>query len=93
MTNVWDDRGAAYRTSDAHVAGEDLDQLVAWARGAETALDVATGGGHVARRLREEGIKVVTCDPSPGMQPDVICRAEEIPFAAWRELGRRLGAR
>src|SRR5207237_5895151 len=25
--------------------------------------------------------EVVTCDPSPGMQPDVICFAEELPFA------------
>jgi SAM-dependent methyltransferase len=81
VTNVWDDRAASYRTSDAHTAGEDLDQLVAWARGAGTALDVATGGGHVARRLREEGLQVVTSDPAPGMQPDVICRAEDLPFA------------
>jgi len=48
---------------------------------ATTALDVATGGGHVARRLREAGIEVVTCDPAPGMHPDVICRAESLPFA------------
>jgi SAM-dependent methyltransferase len=81
VTNVWDDRAAAYRTSDAHAGGEDLDQLVEWARGAKTALDVATGGGHVARRFREVGIEVVTCDPSPGMQPDVLCRAEDLPFA------------
>jgi len=79
--NLWDERAQAYRESDAHRGGDDLDQLVAWAAGAKTALDVATGGGHVARRLREEGIEVVTCDPSPGMQPDVICRAEELPFA------------
>ena len=44
-------------------------------------LDVATGGGHVARRLREVGIEVVSCDPAPGMQPDVVCRAESLPFA------------
>jgi SAM-dependent methyltransferase len=81
VTNVWDERAAAYRTSDAHSGGDDLEQLVAWARGAKTALDVATGGGHVARRFREEGIEVVTCDPSPGMQPDVLCRAEDLPFA------------
>ena len=80
--NIWDERGEAYRESDAHRSGEDLDQLVEWARGARTALDVASGGGHVARRLREAGIEVVTCDPSPGMQPDVICRAEDIPFAS-----------
>ena len=52
-----------------------------WAEGAETALDVATGGGHVARRLREAGIEVVSSDPAPGMKPDVICRAEDLPFA------------
>jgi ubiquinone/menaquinone biosynthesis C-methylase UbiE len=79
--NVWDDRAEAYRTSDAHAAGEDLEQLVEWARGASTALDVATGGGHVARRLREAGLQVVTCDPSPGMKADVLCRAEDLPFA------------
>jgi len=55
---------------------------VAWAAGAATALDVATGGGHVARRLREHGIQVVTCDAAPGMQPDVICTAESLPFDA-----------
>jgi SAM-dependent methyltransferase len=81
MTNVWDDRAQAYVSSDAHLQGEDLEQLVEWARGAKTALDVATGGGHVARRLREEGLEVVTSDPSPGMAPDVICRAEDLPFA------------
>jgi SAM-dependent methyltransferase len=43
-------------------------------------LDVATGGGHVARRLREEGCTVVTVDPAPGMQADVIARAEDMPF-------------
>ena len=49
--------------------------------GVDTALDVATGGGHVARRLREAGLQVVTSDPAPGMQPDVICPAEHLPFA------------
>ncbi len=79
--NVWDARAQAYVESDAHSRGDDLEQLVAWAAGAATVLDVATGGGHVARRLREEGIQVVTADPSPGMKPDVICRAEDLPFA------------
>jgi ubiquinone/menaquinone biosynthesis C-methylase UbiE len=81
MTNVWDERARGYVESDAHRQGEDLDQLVAWAAGGRTALDVATGGGHLARRLREAGLEVVTCDPSPGMRPDVICRAEDLPFA------------
>jgi SAM-dependent methyltransferase len=81
VTNVWDERAQAYVESDAHREGEDLDLLVAWAAGAKTALDVATGGGHVARRLREAGLEVVSTDPAPGMSPDVVCRAEDLPFA------------
>jgi len=81
MTDVWSERARLYVDSDAHRRGEDLEQIVVWAAGARTALDVATGGGHVARRLREAGVAVVTCDPAPGMRPDVICRAEDLPFA------------
>jgi ubiquinone/menaquinone biosynthesis C-methylase UbiE len=77
----WSDRAPLYRDSPAHREGEDLDLVVEWSQGAETALDVATGGGHVARRLREAGVNVVTTDPAPGMQPDVLCRAEDVPFA------------
>ncbi len=89
MTDVWSERASAYVASDAHAAGEDLDLLVEWALaagaspgGVRTALDVATGGGHVARRLREAGFQVVTCDPAHGMHPDVVCAAESLPFAA-----------
>jgi SAM-dependent methyltransferase len=81
MTDIWSDRAQAYRESPDHREGPDLDLLVEWAAGARTALDVATGGGHVARRLREAGLQVVSCDPAPGMQPDVICPAEDLPFA------------
>jgi SAM-dependent methyltransferase len=80
-SDVWSARARAYVESDAHREGEDLDQLVAWAGGARTALDVATGGGHVARRLREAGVEVITSDPAPGMRPDVVSRAESLPFA------------
>lgn len=80
MTDRWSGRAEAYRESDAHRSGADLDLLVEWAEG-RTALDVATGGGHVARRLREAGFDVVTVDPAPGMRPDVISRAEHLPFA------------
>jgi SAM-dependent methyltransferase len=76
----WSERAQAYVESDAHREGEDLDLLVEWAAGAKTALDVATGGGHVGRRLREAGLEVVTCDPAPGMRADVTCRAESLPF-------------
>ena len=81
MSEVWSARADAYRNAPEQREGEDLDRIVEWAAGAETALDVATGGGHVARRLREAGLRVVSADPAPGMQPDVICRAEDLPFA------------
>ncbi|HST26207.1 MAG TPA: class I SAM-dependent methyltransferase [Gaiellaceae bacterium] len=83
MSDVWSDRAELYRTSAAHKEGPDLDLLVEWVEeaGAKTALDVATGGGHVARRLREAGIQVVTTDAAPGMQPDVVARGEDLPFA------------
>lgn len=78
---TWSDRAQLYRESAAHREGEDLDLLVEWSEGAANALDVATGGGHVARRLREAGIEVVTVDPAPGMRPDVVSRGEDLPFA------------
>jgi SAM-dependent methyltransferase len=80
--STWSDRAQAYRESETHRAGADLDLLVEWCEPAEgvKALDVATGGGHVARRLREAGAEVVTLDPSPGMQADVLAPAEHIPF-------------
>ena len=81
MTDVWSERAEAYRLSEAHRSGPDLERIVEWSAGARTALDVATGGGHVARRLREAGLRVVTSDPAPGMRPDVVNRAEELPFA------------
>ncbi|HYY75377.1 MAG TPA: class I SAM-dependent methyltransferase [Gaiellaceae bacterium] len=81
MSDLWSARAHAFRESDVHRTGADLDLLVEWAAGAETALDVATGGGHVARRLRGAGLDVVSCDPAPGMEPDVICSAEDLPFA------------
>jgi SAM-dependent methyltransferase len=80
MTDLWSQRAELYVESDAHRQGDDLELLVEWAQGARTALDVATGGGHVARRLRAEGVEVVTCDPAPGMRPDVVSKAEKLPF-------------
>ncbi|TML88868.1 MAG: class I SAM-dependent methyltransferase [Actinobacteria bacterium] len=83
MTDLWSERAQAYRESAIHSQGEDLDLLVELCEPGEsvTALDVATGGGHVARRLREAGCTVFTVDPAPGMQPDVVARGEELPFA------------
>jgi SAM-dependent methyltransferase len=83
VTDLWSKRAEAFRTSPTHASGEDLELVVEWCEPGEgvTVLDVATGGGHVARRLREEGCTVVTLDPAPGMRADVLGRAEDIPFA------------
>ena len=83
MTDMWSDRAEAYRQSPIHAVGEDLDLVVAWCEPAAgvDVLDVATGGGHVARKLREAGANVVTVDPAPGMQADVIAPADHLPFA------------
>jgi SAM-dependent methyltransferase len=82
-SDVWSDRADLYRQSAIHSAGEDLDLVVEWCEPGEgvTVLDVATGGGHVARRLRDAGCSVVTVDPAPGMDADVLAPAEDLPFA------------
>jgi SAM-dependent methyltransferase len=83
MSQVWDERAEAYRRSKTHAEGPDLELVVEWCAPGpgRKVLDIATGGGHVARRLREEGCDVVTVDSSPGMKPDVLSRAEDLPFA------------
>jgi SAM-dependent methyltransferase len=81
VTDTWSERADLYRESEAHREGEDLDLIVEWAEG-KSALDVATGGGHVARRLSEAGFDVTTLDPAPGMGATVVAPAEDIPFAA-----------
>jgi SAM-dependent methyltransferase len=83
MTDLWSERAELYRAATEHASGEDLELVVRWcdAGPGVTVLDVATGGGHTARALRAAGCKVVTVDSAPGMGPDVISRAEELPFA------------
>jgi len=83
MTDVWSRRADAFRESPTHREGPDLELLVEWCEPGHDVkvLDVATGGGHVARRLRAEGCTVITVDPAPGMRPDVVAPAEELPFA------------
>jgi SAM-dependent methyltransferase len=83
VTDLWNQRADAYRESATHASGDDLDLVVEWCESAPgvTVLDVATGGGHVARRLREAGATVVTTDAAPGMEPDAIAPADDLPFA------------
>ena len=83
MSDLWSDRADAYRMSPIHSEGEDLDLVVEWCEPGPgvTVLDVATGGGHVARRLREAGASVVTVDPAPGMKADTTATAENLPIA------------
>jgi SAM-dependent methyltransferase len=82
MTDVWSQRAEAFRESPTHREGPDLDLLVEWCEPGPgvKVLDVATGGGHVARRLREDGCTVVTVDPAPGMKADVVAPADHLPF-------------
>jgi len=83
MSELWSARAQAYRDSPTHATDADLDVVVEMCNPHEGVkiLDVATGGGHVARRLREHGAEVVTLDPAPGMGADVVAPAEKIPFA------------
>jgi SAM-dependent methyltransferase len=83
MTDVWSSRADAYRASPTHAGDPDLDLVVEMCepRAGKKFLDVASGGGHVTRRLRELGAEVVSLDPSPGMRADVLAPAEHIPFA------------
>jgi ubiquinone/menaquinone biosynthesis C-methylase UbiE len=80
--SIWNERARAYKESRDHASGDDLELLVRWAEAGPgvRVLDVATGGGHTARRLREAGCEVVSADPAPAMEPDVVCRAEDLPF-------------
>jgi SAM-dependent methyltransferase len=82
MTDLWSQRAERFRESPTHREGPDLDLLVEWCEPGHDVkvLDVATGGGHVARRLREEGCTVITVDPAPGMKADVVGRADHLPF-------------
>lgn len=59
----------AYVTSSVHADRADLERMVRLAglRGAETVLDVATGGGHTARAFAPHVREVVASDLTPAM--------------------------
>ncbi|MGH7275848.1 MAG: class I SAM-dependent methyltransferase [Candidatus Rokuibacteriota bacterium] len=60
---------AAYVTSAAHAAGDDLETLLAWGRACRPArvLDVATGGGHTALAFAAIAARVVAVDMTEPM--------------------------
>ncbi|WP_255169832.1 class I SAM-dependent methyltransferase [Natrononativus amylolyticus] len=82
----------AYRRSDVHRRGEDLERLARWCRGADVALDVATGAGHTAGAIAAAGVPtVVATDASPEMVATAVdsfegvrgavADAERLPFS------------
>jgi len=77
------DKADAYRESATHGNADELARMISWL-GPERgrALDVATGGGHTARALREAGFDVVSQDATREMTPDVVSDAEALPFKA-----------
>ncbi len=62
-------RAQRYAESSTHASGADLDTLVEWAdpQPGELAVDVATGGGHVALALARQGARVTAVDLTPEM--------------------------
>ncbi|SDK83710.1 class I SAM-dependent methyltransferase [Natronorubrum texcoconense] len=89
----FDVAAADYVDSDVHRQGADLERLADWCRDAETALDVATGAGHVAGAVAERGVPtVVAVDASRAMVATAerefdgvagaMADAERLPFAA-----------
>jgi SAM-dependent methyltransferase len=72
-------RADAYVRSAVHAAGEDLDLLEEIARKAAPryALDLGSGGGHVAYRLARHAAKVLASDLSADMLAAVAATARE----------------
>ena len=70
---------ANYVTSAVHASGADLDALAEMARAAAPihALDLGTGGGHVAYRLAPFARQVTAADLSPDMLRAVAAQARE----------------
>jgi ubiquinone/menaquinone biosynthesis C-methylase UbiE len=61
--------GDAYVRSAGHASGNDLDRMLALAapQPTDTLLDIATGGGHVARVLGPHAGRVIASDLTPEM--------------------------
>ena len=72
--------GDAYVKSNGHATGSDLDRMVALAQPApdEALLDIATGGGHVARVFAPHVASIVASD----LTPEILEHAAKA-FASW----------
>ena len=79
IDNQFGPRAAAYVQSTVHASGEDLDLLEAIIaqHAPKRALDLGSGGGHVAYRLARHAAAVVASDLSPGMLKAVATTAQE----------------
>ena len=81
MSDPWSERAELYRTSTAHSCGPRPRPVVEWAGGARPRSTSRPAAGTSLGGCGRRGSQVVSCDPAPGMKPDVICFAEELPFA------------
>ncbi|SEQ70468.1 class I SAM-dependent methyltransferase [Natrinema salaciae] len=95
VATAFGDAADGYRDGAVLKEGADLERLVDWCSDATRALDVATGGGHVAGSLAETDVsRVVAADLSPAMVrtatdvydglEGVVVDAERLPFASDR---------
>ncbi len=78
VTAQYSSQAATYVASTTHAAGEDLDQLAAWAQthAGGRALDLGCGGGHVAYRLAPHMAEVTAYDLTPAMLDAVGAEAD-----------------
>ncbi|ASN05826.1 class I SAM-dependent methyltransferase [Virgibacillus necropolis] len=95
VKSVFAKNSNAYVTSSTHSKGSDLPLLVKWLQPEPSmiALDIATGGGHVAKHLSKHVAKVIASDLTKEMLDNTanhlssyenimykIADAEELPF-------------
>lgn len=69
VKQVFSKNKEAYINSSTHASGNDLVEMVEWLQPASTmnALDIATGGGHVAKHLAKHLKKIIATDLTEAM--------------------------
>lgn len=78
-------QAAAYVSSAVHASGPDLEALerIVAAHGPANALDLGTGGGHVAYRLAAHAAQVTAVDLSADMLAAVAATASDRGWATF----------